>query len=156
LNHLLEGVLKRTSAAASSQSVTTKKSSSKTNSKTSCSGSNSGSASAQNSAPVRVLWLSSLVAISTLPNGGIRLNPQTDGPEIISNEDPMKHYMQSKVGNVYLAHETAERLGREGILSLVSTYSLFTFLDDYYDDGGDGDVSGHDAVSNASAYLLLC
>lgn len=52
----------------------------------------------------------------------------------------MRHYMQSKVGNVYLAHETAKRLGREGILSLVSTHSLFTFLDDYYDGGDDGVV----------------
>jgi hypothetical protein len=37
----------------------------------------------------------------------------------------MKHYMQSKVGNVYLAHETAKRLGGEGILSLVRVYHSF-------------------------------
>ena len=32
----------------------------------------------------------------------------------------MENYMQSKVGNVFLAAETARRLGKDGIISVVS------------------------------------
>lgn len=32
----------------------------------------------------------------------------------------MENYMQSKAGNVFLAAETAQRLGKDGIISVVS------------------------------------
>lgn len=32
----------------------------------------------------------------------------------------MENYMQSKTGNVFLAAETAQRLGKDGIISVVS------------------------------------
>lgn len=44
----------------------------------------------------------------------------TGSPKILS--DPMNNYMQSKVGNVFLAHEWARKLGGEGILSMVSMF----------------------------------
>ena len=31
----------------------------------------------------------------------------------------MENYMQSKVGNVFLAAETAKRLGKDGIINVV-------------------------------------
>ncbi|OJJ50261.1 hypothetical protein ASPZODRAFT_149653 [Penicilliopsis zonata CBS 506.65] len=64
---------------------------------------------------VRVVWLSSMLGVGTVP-GGIEMEAATGGPVI--NTDPMKNYMQSKVGNVFLAHEVAQRLAADGILSV--------------------------------------
>jgi len=65
---------------------------------------------------VRIVWATSLLAVGTI-KGGITFDPATGSPKILS--DPMNNYMQSKVGDVFLAHEWAKRLGGEGILSMV-------------------------------------
>lgn len=70
---------------------------------------------------VRIVWVSSLLGVGTI-KGGMSFDPETGSPKIPS--DPMSNYMQSKVGNVFLAHECAKRLGGEGILSMVGAYSL--------------------------------
>ncbi|KAL1980998.1 hypothetical protein VTN96DRAFT_3262 [Rasamsonia emersonii] len=64
---------------------------------------------------VRIVWVSSLLGVGTI-KGGMSFDPETGSPKIPS--DPMSNYMQSKVGNVFLAHECAKRLGGEGILSM--------------------------------------
>ncbi|MCJ1410997.1 hypothetical protein MMC19_005085 [Ptychographa xylographoides] len=64
---------------------------------------------------VRVVWLASLIAIAT-PTSGIVFDQDTNTPMIPSNQ--MENYMQSKVGNVFLASETAKRLGKAGIISV--------------------------------------
>jgi retinol dehydrogenase-12 len=49
------------------------------------------------------------------------MNFQPDGtPEIIPAKDFMANYMQSKVGDAWLAAHFAEKLGRQGIISVVS------------------------------------
>ncbi|KAL9101942.1 MAG: hypothetical protein Q9163_002856 [Psora crenata] len=63
---------------------------------------------------VRVIWLSSMIAAS-VPKGGIMMT--NDGsPKVIKNA--MENYMQSKVGNVFVAAETAQRLSKDGIISV--------------------------------------
>ena len=71
---------------------------------------------------VRVVWLASLIAIAT-PTSGIVFDQDTNTPMIPSNQ--MENYMQSKVGNVFLASETAKRLGKAGIISVVSCAFLW-------------------------------
>lgn len=65
---------------------------------------------------VRVVWLASLLNMGTVP-GGIVFNETTGGPQVLKNA--MENYMQTKVGNVFLASECGKRLGAEGVLSLV-------------------------------------
>jgi hypothetical protein len=49
------------------------------------------------------------------------MNFQSDGtPEIIPAKDFMANYMQSKVGDTWLAAHFAEKLGRQRIMSVVS------------------------------------
>jgi retinol dehydrogenase-12 len=67
---------------------------------------------------VRVVWLASFIQTGTA-KGGILFDAKTDGPKVL--EDPMQNYMQSKVGNLFLANEWAEKLGVDGIVSIVST-----------------------------------
>jgi retinol dehydrogenase-12 len=51
------------------------------------------------------------------------MNFQPDGtPEIIPSKDFMTNYMQSKVGDAWLAAHFAEKLGKHGIMSVVSRY----------------------------------
>lgn len=76
---------------------------------------------------VRVVWLASTLQIGT-PKGGIIWDETETAPKVVGNQ--MENYMMSKVGNVFLAHETAKRLGREGIVSVVS-------LSWFYDDAND-------------------
>ncbi|TAQ85872.1 hypothetical protein B7494_g5827 [Chlorociboria aeruginascens] len=64
---------------------------------------------------VRIVWLTSLINIMT-PQGGIIFDEKTGGPKVLSN--PMENYMESKIGNVFFAAVTAERLASDGILSL--------------------------------------
>ncbi|KAL3260167.1 NAD(P)-binding protein [Aspergillus welwitschiae] len=64
---------------------------------------------------VRVVWLSSMISSFTA-NGGIIFDEESGAPKVLS--DPMQNYMESKVGNVFIAKEMANRYGGEGILSL--------------------------------------
>jgi retinol dehydrogenase-12 len=49
------------------------------------------------------------------------MNFQPDGtPEIITQKNFMANYMQSKVGGAWLAAHLAEKLGKHGIMSVVS------------------------------------
>ncbi|MCJ1438415.1 hypothetical protein MMC27_007803 [Xylographa pallens] len=64
---------------------------------------------------VRVVWLASMVAVST-PQGGVLWNEKTHQPQVLKNA--MENYMASKAGNVFLASECAKRLGGNGILSI--------------------------------------
>ena len=85
-NHLLEPILKRTAASSSQENS------------------------------VRIVWLASMIAVST-PSGGILFDEKTGNPRVLKT--PMENYMQSKAGNVFLASEAAKRLGPDGIISIV-------------------------------------
>src|SRR5438552_1426783 len=76
-NHHLEPILRRTATAQSSE---------------------------RNS--VRIVWLTSMLAVST-PPGGILFDENTGNPKVL--KAAMENYMQSKVGNVFLASEAAKR-----------------------------------------------
>lgn len=65
---------------------------------------------------VRVVWLASLVNVATAA-GGIVFDEATGAPKVLKNA--MENYMQTKVGNVFLTHECAKRLGADGVISLV-------------------------------------
>lgn len=65
---------------------------------------------------VRIVWLSSMITVS-VPPGGIQFDMKSDSPKVLKNA--MQNYMQSKVGNVFLASEAAKRLGRDGVISMV-------------------------------------
>ena len=75
------------------------------------------SAKAAEPGRVRIVWLASLINISTA-QGGIVFDEKTGGPKVLENA--MENYMESKVGNVFLASVTAERLAADGIISTVS------------------------------------
>ena len=64
---------------------------------------------------VRIVWLASMVAVST-PQGGVLWNEKTQQPQVLKNG--MENYMASKAGNVFLASECAKRLGGDGIISI--------------------------------------
>ncbi|KAL4941658.1 hypothetical protein BDV06DRAFT_212502 [Aspergillus oleicola] len=64
---------------------------------------------------VRVVWVSSIIEFGTAHNG-IIFDEDTAAPKIL--KDSMENYMESKVGNVFLADETAKRAGGDGFLSL--------------------------------------
>ncbi|KAL8829342.1 MAG: hypothetical protein Q9191_002071 [Dirinaria sp. TL-2023a] len=71
-------------------------------------------ASSENRLGVRIVWVASMIAAS-VPKGGITMN--NDGsPKVIKNA--MENYMQSKVGNVFLAKETAQRVDNDGIINV--------------------------------------
>jgi retinol dehydrogenase-12 len=70
---------------------------------------------------VRILWVASLVAVGTTQDG-IRFDEKSGNPQALSN--PMEHYMQSKVGNIFLASETGKRLKDTGIINLVSNFPI--------------------------------
>lgn len=71
---------------------------------------------------VRIVWLASMITAS-VPPGGIQFNEKSGSPKILKNA--MQNYMQSKVGNVFLASEAAKRFGDDGIISMVGlTLSL--------------------------------
>lgn len=63
---------------------------------------------------VRVVWVSSMLATS-VPDGGLVTND--DGsPKVLKNA--MENYMQSKVGDHYLAVEKGLRSGKDGIINV--------------------------------------
>ncbi len=63
---------------------------------------------------VRVTWAASL-AIAVSPTGGMSFQP--DASPTVHGSQGM-NYVQSKIGNVYLASEFAARHGRDGIVSV--------------------------------------
>ncbi|KAL9109737.1 MAG: hypothetical protein Q9227_005606 [Pyrenula ochraceoflavens] len=64
---------------------------------------------------VRVVWLSSMVAVGTHQNG-IVFDENTGAPKVLKNA--MENYMESKVGNLFLASETAKSWEKDGIISV--------------------------------------
>lgn len=66
---------------------------------------------------VRVVWLASTLQIG-LPKGVIAWDEERREPRVVKSQ--MENYMMSKVGNVFLAQDTARRLGSKGVLSVVS------------------------------------
>jgi retinol dehydrogenase-12 len=70
---------------------------------------------------VRIVWLSSMIAVGT-PPGGIIFDGKTGNPKVIKNA--MENYMESKVGNLFLASEAAKRLGSDGIISVATNPGL--------------------------------
>src|ERR1700742_4457039 len=67
---------------------------------------------------VRIIWLASLLNIGTA-EGGIIWDDSTGGPKVLKNA--MNNYMESKVGNFFLAYIAAKRLSKDGIISLASS-----------------------------------
>jgi retinol dehydrogenase 12 len=65
---------------------------------------------------VRVVWVSTMVSIGG-PPGGMAWDEKTAAPKV--HKSQMENYVQSKVGDVYLAHEYAQRMAENGLLSLV-------------------------------------
>lgn len=66
---------------------------------------------------VRLVWVTSMLLEGMLPPGGISF--QTDGTPVVLTKG-MDNYMQSKVGDAWLADKFAKRLEANGILSVVS------------------------------------
>jgi hypothetical protein len=65
---------------------------------------------------VRLVWVTSMLLEGMLPPGGISF--QADGTPVVLTKG-MDNYMQSKVGDAWLADKFAKRLGEHGILSVV-------------------------------------
>lgn len=65
---------------------------------------------------VRVIFVVSLMQLGT-PTGGMSFDDQGT-PKVLPKA--MDNYMQSKAGGTWLAVEFAKRLGKQGILSVVS------------------------------------
>ncbi|KAL9075409.1 MAG: hypothetical protein Q9157_004034 [Trypethelium eluteriae] len=66
------------------------------------------------SGSVRVTWAGSLATEVMAPEGGIEFDAQ-GAPKVLGRS---ADYGQSKVGNVFLAHELAKRAGEDGIVSV--------------------------------------
>ncbi|PYI34388.1 NAD(P)-binding protein [Aspergillus indologenus CBS 114.80] len=64
---------------------------------------------------VRVVWVASLLS-AFVAHGGIVFDEERGAPTVLKNA--MENYMQSKVGNVFLAREMARRVGGDGVMSL--------------------------------------
>ena len=73
---------------------------------------------------VRVTWAGSFATEALAPKGEIQLDAQ-GAPKVLGKG---ADYGQSKVGNVFLAHELAKRAGKDGIISVVcQAFSLLIF-----------------------------
>ncbi|KAF4965485.1 hypothetical protein FSARC_6718 [Fusarium sarcochroum] len=64
---------------------------------------------------VRVVWLASTLQMGT-PKGGLIWDEVKKEPKVV--KDQVENYMMSKAGNLLLAHETAQRLGPAGVISV--------------------------------------
>ncbi|KAK6189359.1 3-methyladenine DNA glycosylase [Pestalotiopsis sp. IQ-011] len=64
---------------------------------------------------VRIVWVSSIIALGT-PQGGIVWDSRYEGLALL--QSPSSNDMQSKAGLVFLAHECAREMGRQGIISV--------------------------------------
>lgn len=71
---------------------------------------------AKTSAPgdVRVVWVSTILEFAK----GVVWDEAKDEPKLSKNQ--MDNYVTSKVGDVFLAQDTADRLGKYGIIAMVS------------------------------------
>ncbi|KAL9090914.1 MAG: hypothetical protein Q9165_005122 [Trypethelium subeluteriae] len=82
---------------------------------------------------VRVTWAGSLATEVMAPEGGIEFDAQ-GAPKVLGKS---VDYGQSKVGNVFIAHELAKRAEKDGIVSVRSSAStqnrplLFRILPSY-------------------------
>lgn len=65
---------------------------------------------------VRIIWVSSMVALS-VPQDGIVWDEKSGQPKVLKNQ--METYMESKVGNMFIASQLAARLSQDGIINLV-------------------------------------
>lgn len=70
---------------------------------------------------VRIVWVTSLLQAGT-PVGGMQFD--SDGTPVVLTKKFMDNYMQSKVGDAWLGADFAEKLGKHGIMSVVSPGSL--------------------------------
>lgn len=68
---------------------------------------------------VRIVWVSSMITAS-VPDGGIQFD-KNGNPKVLKNA--MQNYMQSKVGNVFLASEAAKHYRKDGVISMVSYHA---------------------------------
>ena len=68
---------------------------------------------------VRIVWTSSIIHASQVPKGGVIFD-EAGNP---AQRKAMENYMQTKCGDVHLGVEFAKKLGKDGILSVVS-YSI--------------------------------
>ncbi|KAK3380939.1 hypothetical protein B0H63DRAFT_494901 [Podospora didyma] len=64
---------------------------------------------------VRIVWVTSFIGFGGAP-GGVVWDDTTSSPTQLK---AMENYMQSKTGDVFLAHEFAQRMGGEGVISVV-------------------------------------
>jgi NAD(P)-dependent dehydrogenase (short-subunit alcohol dehydrogenase family) len=65
---------------------------------------------------VRIIFVTSLLQLGA-PAGGIQFDEQGT-PKVLK---AFPNYMESKVGSAWLAYEYSNRLGKDGILCLVSS-----------------------------------
>ncbi|KAL8671969.1 MAG: hypothetical protein Q9168_003536 [Polycauliona sp. 1 TL-2023] len=77
-------------------------------------------ASSTSSTPnsTRIIWVSSMLTAAVPPGGFTFVNKDNGEPAVL--QKAMQNYMQSKVGNLFLASEVAKRLGDSGVISVVS------------------------------------
>jgi len=68
---------------------------------------------------LRIVWVTSLLQAGIPPEG---IQFETSGTPVVLTKF-MENYMQSKVGDAWLAIHFAERLGKDGIMSVVSLMS---------------------------------
>lgn len=66
---------------------------------------------------VRIVWVTSLLQVGA-PTGGVQFD-ERGTPKILK---AMANYMETKVGSAWLAHEFAQRLDTDGIMSVVRPY----------------------------------
>lgn len=66
---------------------------------------------------VRTVWVTSMLTAGSLPKGGMQFDVNGN-PVYLSKF--MANYMQSKVGCAWLADRFAQRMGKDGVLSVVS------------------------------------
>ncbi|KAM5341670.1 hypothetical protein ACJ41O_014701 [Fusarium nematophilum] len=64
---------------------------------------------------VRVVWIASTIQLGT-PKGGMIWDEVLREPKL--GKSQAETYMMTKAGNLFLSHETAKRLGREGVISV--------------------------------------
>lgn len=68
---------------------------------------------------VRIVWVTSMLMVDSTPGG---MSFEADGTPVVLKKF-MANYVQSKVGDHWLAEKFAKRLGGYGILSVVSSLS---------------------------------
>lgn len=66
---------------------------------------------------VRIIWVATMLQAGGAPPEGMVFD-KTGTPKIL--QGGMNNYFQSKVGVTWLASDFAKRLGKQGILSVVS------------------------------------